>query len=76
MRSLPGFADFANAYDSPPAERSAATAGALETWKRNRSGSSRRTTAQLLLDPSNELRTEAVHALLERRDNRPVGSIE
>jgi hypothetical protein len=76
MRSLPGFADFTNAYDSPPAERSAATAGALETWKRNRTGSSRRTAAQLLLDPSNELRTEAVHALLERRDNRPVGSIE
>ena len=76
LRSLPGFADFANAYDAPPAEQAEQVARALEIWKRNRTDASNPGAARLLLDTSNELRTEAVRALLERRDNRPVGSIE
>jgi hypothetical protein len=70
LRSLPGLGGVMYNFVSPPRERSAAIASALNMWERD--GVDRQTNRELLFDSEGSLQAEVVTRLLLQRNNRPV----
>ena len=71
LRSLPGYADFEYDYVADRDQRVDTVVPAIQAWRSSTLARQRRD-PQLLVDADGVLRLDAVRALFDQRDNRPL----